>query len=71
MDHADAESWASLGSVSLTSSPSIRIVPRRGVSTPVRILISVLLPDPFSPDQAVDLAGAQRDADIGKHGTPV
>ena len=47
-------------------SPRILIVPELGSVTPPRIFINVLLPAPFSPISADDLAGRDGKADIAK-----
>ncbi len=52
VDRADAHRLGVLGRPDETSFPSIVIVPFSGCSTPVRTLIRVDLPAPFSPSRA-------------------
>ena len=52
------------------STPSMRIVPAVGAATPPRMRISVLLPAPFSPISADDLARGERKADVVERPTP-
>jgi hypothetical protein len=48
-------SRASVAEANLTGSPSSRIAPEVGVTTPERIFIRVDLPAPFSPNKVVTL----------------